>query len=98
MTSAFGDQWRKHSFDSSNPNLDLSTGFKYASKNKGWFVSVLSGVEKDNQKAALHKEFVVTRADVDSIKAQVKVRYKMSNTPSCTPKSACKAASKPPAT
>ena len=41
---------------------------------------------------------MVTKADVDSIKARLKTQYEMSNKPSRTPKSACKAASKPPTT
>ena len=32
---AFGDQWRKYLYGSSNPDSELSTGFKYAFKNKG---------------------------------------------------------------
>ena len=98
MVTAFGVKWRSSTFDSTNPGSELSAGFKYDKKNRGWFVSVLSGVKKVDKNAAPHKDFVVTRADVDSIKAQVKVRYKMSNTLSRKSTFACKAASKSPTT
>ena len=79
MVTAFDKKWRSFIFDSTNPDSKLSAGFKYDKKSTGWFVSVLSCVEGVDRKAAPHKDFVVTRADVDSIKVQVKAQYEMGN-------------------
>ena len=96
MISAFGDQWRKLSFAGDNPNSDLSTGFKYSVWSKGHFISVLSGVAEEDRNAIPHKDFVVTNAEIESIKAQVKARYDLSNKPSRIKAPTDKAASKPP--
>ena len=46
----------------------LDTGFTYSIKNKGHFISVLSGVMEEDRNAVPHKDFVVTTAEIESIK------------------------------
>ena len=96
MISAFGDGWRRRSFAAYKPHSDLSTGFTYSVKNKGHFISVHSGVMEEDRNAVPHKDFVVTTAEIESIKAQVKARYDLSNKPSCIKAPTDKVASKPP--
>ena len=50
MVIAFGEKWRSFTFDSTNSGSELSARFKYDKKSRGWFVSVLSGVEKIDKK------------------------------------------------
>ena len=53
MVTAFGVKWRSSTFDSTKPGSELSAGFKYDEKNRGWFVSLLSGVENVDKNSSI---------------------------------------------
>ncbi|EJK69060.1 hypothetical protein THAOC_09721 [Thalassiosira oceanica] len=98
MKAAYGDNWRAKAFKD-DPNAKLRRGFKYASKGRGFFVSVISDKDEDKESAAPDRLAVARDDEVDKILNQVKAGYNLADRPTSrkAPSTAAPLCSKPAA-